>query len=95
MDPDSGTRRRETYVTNTKDGTRYHDAADVSSDAQTPGIPVSDAARARRAYASLPDIRLDKVLEIRRRMEAGLYNTSAEDLADAILYSASNALLCH
>jgi anti-sigma28 factor (negative regulator of flagellin synthesis) len=82
-------------VINTKDGTRVHGAADISIQAEALGIPESDAVRARAAYAQLPDIRLDKVMEIRRRMDAGLYNTSAEDLAEAILCSAANAFLCH
>lgn len=82
-------------MTNTKNGTRFHGANDPTIQADMLDIPLRDAVRARIAYAGLPDIRMDKVLDIRRRMDAGLYRTSAEELADAILCSASNALLCN
>jgi hypothetical protein len=49
---------------------------------------------ARAAYAALPEVRLDKILEIQRRMAAGAFQPSAEDLADAILDSTARSLLC-
>jgi anti-sigma28 factor (negative regulator of flagellin synthesis) len=63
-------------------------------DTAAPANSTEDTLRARAAYAELPDLRLDKVLEIRRRMAAGTFDPSAEELADAILASASNSLLC-
>jgi anti-sigma28 factor (negative regulator of flagellin synthesis) len=59
-----------------------------------PAIPAEQALRARAAYAALPDIRLDKVREVRRRMAAGKFNPSAGDLADAILAFADNTRRC-
>ena len=60
----------------------------------TPAILEGDALRARAAYAQLPDLRLDKVFAIRRRMASGLFDPTAEELAGAILASAARSRLC-
>lgn len=79
---------------NTKDGASIIEILGGYPGAEQPTIPSEDALRARAAYAELPDLRLDKVLEIRHRMALGQFEPSAEELADAILASASNSRLC-
>lgn len=52
-------------------------------------VEISDAARemqiARRAIDQLPDIREDKVNEIKALMQSGKYKPSAQDVLDKIL----------
>lgn len=40
---------------------------------------------ARTAVASAPDVRADKVAEIKAAMQNGTYNVTAQDLADKLL----------
>lgn len=42
---------------------------------------------AKAAVANTPDVRMDKVNEIKERMEAGTYNVSSEEVANKLLES--------
>lgn len=54
-----------------------------------------EAKCASEACRALPEVRLGKVMDMRRRIALGLFHPSAGDLADAILASAARSLLCH
>ena len=78
----------------TQDGISFIGNLGAIADRDAPAIPAEDALRARAAYAELPDLRLHKVFDIRHRMAAGLFEPSAQELADAILASAAKSRLC-
>lgn len=40
---------------------------------------------AKKAIANVPDIRMDKVNDIKKRMESGTYNINMEEVADKLL----------
>lgn len=42
---------------------------------------------AKQAVAATPDVRLDKVNDIKERMASGTYNVSAKELADKLVDS--------
>ena len=42
---------------------------------------------AKQAVAATPDVRLDKVNDIKERIASGTYNVSAKDLADKLIDS--------
>lgn len=42
---------------------------------------------AKQAVAQSPDIRMDKVNEMKQKMASGTYNVSAEELADKLVES--------
>lgn len=48
---------------------------------------------AKQAIAGTPDVRMDKVNEIKRRMESGTYNVTMEEVADKILSSYYDKLI--
>ncbi len=48
---------------------------------------------AKQAVTAVPDVRTDKVNDIRERMESGTYNISAEEVADKIVNSYFNAII--
>ncbi|MGN0318271.1 MAG: flagellar biosynthesis anti-sigma factor FlgM [Lachnospira sp.] len=54
---------------------------------------ISDMAKtystAKAAVKAAPDVRMDKVEDIKARMAAGTYNVSSKDVADKILNSIS------
>lgn len=42
---------------------------------------------AKQAVAATPDVRLDKVNDIKERIASGIYNVSAKDLAEKLIDS--------
>lgn len=52
-------------------------------------LAISDHARelqiAKKAVKNAPDVRMDKVNDIKKRLESGTYNVSAEEVADKIV----------
>ncbi|MDF2951222.1 MAG: hypothetical protein K0S18_805 [Anaerocolumna sp.] len=48
---------------------------------------------AKQAIAGTPDVRMDKVNEIKKRMESGTYNVTMEEVADKILSSYYDKLI--
>lgn len=40
---------------------------------------------AKKAIANVPDVRMDKVNDIKKRMESGTYNINMEEVADKLL----------
>lgn len=85
---------REKHVINTHDGTRIPTTLGAIVGLDLSDVPSAEAVRARSAYAALPDVRLDRVLEMRRRLANGLFQPSAEELADAILSAAARSIPC-
>jgi len=54
------------------------------SDSVSLSAQASDYQIARRAVANAPDVRADRVNQIRERLEAGTYNVSSYDVASRI-----------
>jgi len=56
---------------------------------QTDSVEISERARelarAQRAVEAAPDMRADKVAELKQQIEDGTYNVPAEALADKLL----------
>jgi negative regulator of flagellin synthesis FlgM len=67
---------------------------------KTPGTASSDQVQisqtgkdyqfAKQAVAAVPDLRMDKINDIKNRMESGTYNISAEEVANKITDSYFN-----
>lgn len=48
---------------------------------------------AKQAITGTPDVRMEKVNEIKKRMESGTYNVTMEEVADKILSSYYDKLI--
>jgi len=70
---------REVVAKNRADKTRG------SVDAYQPTALAGEFNLARRAILATPDVRVDRVDDVSRRINAGEYNFSAADVADSIL----------
>lgn len=81
-------------MTNPQIGTRIPGTMGTPGAVAQDGVSLGAVAHARVVYFALPDIRIEKIREIQRRMAAGAFQPSAADLADAILDSAAKSLLC-
>lgn len=49
--------------------------------------------KAMQALSGIPDIRADRVAELRAQIEAGTYNVSGRDIAESVLRRAADQLL--
>lgn len=78
----------QVYQTNTKMAAKTNKTADANDK-----FEISQTAKsyqvAKQAVSAAPDIREDKVAEIKAKMASGTYTVSAEDFADKVLDSAS------
>jgi len=63
------------------------DAPAAQEDSLTLSPPARDVQRVRDHLATLPDVREERVADLRARIERGDYHVSDEDLADSILQS--------
>jgi negative regulator of flagellin synthesis FlgM len=86
-----GQKAIEAYVQKTR-GTSEKPATSTAKETVKPGqdqVSISKAARelqeAQKAVESVPDIREDKVADIKKRINDGTYSISAESLADKLL----------
>ena len=74
-------------VSNVKPRAEAQPAAETVSKADT--VEISDRARelarAKQAVDAAPDVRADKVAELKQKIEDGTYNVPAEALADKLL----------
>lgn len=74
-------------VYNTKKVNKAYSSSSVPTSKDT--LAISDFAKelqiAKQAVLNTPDVRQDKVDEIKKQMEAGNYNVSASQLADKLL----------
>ncbi len=63
----------------------------VGKASQSDKLEISQFAKdyqvAKKALASVPDVRQDKVDDVKKRMENGTYNVSNEDFAEKLLES--------
>lgn len=71
--------QKSTVVENKKN-IKGKDVLDISSTAKEYQI-------AQKAIAQLPDIRMDKIQDIKDKIESGSYNISANEIADKIVTS--------
>ncbi|MDB5095594.1 MAG: Anti-sigma-28 factor, FlgM [Cyanobacteria bacterium RYN_339] len=62
------------------------DAVSVSSMGQ-------DIQKALSAFGSLPDVRADRVAELKAQIAGGEYNVSGKDIAESLLRRATDKLL--
>lgn len=67
-------------VTENKKSTKGKDVLDISSTAKEYQI-------AQKAISQIPDIRMDKVQEIKNKIESNTYNIDANQIADKIVNS--------
>jgi len=73
-----------TKNTNTTQPLGRVDRARSDSDSVSLSAQASDYQVARRAVANAPDVRADRVNQIRERLEAGTYNVSSYAVASRI-----------
>lgn len=71
-------------TTNVK-GTSYSDKLEISQTGK-------DYQIAKQALKSIPDVREDRVKEIKERMESGTYNVSAEEVVNKLVDNYFNEL---
>ena len=61
----------------------------ISKDSQTDALSISSKAKdyqvARKALSDIPDVREDKVNDIKARIQNGTYEVSAEDFAQKLV----------
>jgi negative regulator of flagellin synthesis FlgM len=79
---------------------QLYKANNVKSTSKTKGsslrdsLEISQVAKdyqvARQIVNRTPDVREDKIFEIKRRMETGVYNVSMEEVADKLVESFFN-----
>jgi len=75
-------------VTDTRQVNRRQDKKAEVSQAQTPAqdtAQISERARIQQAVAKAPEVRQDRVAEIKAQIDAGTYNVSNSQLADAMM----------
>lgn len=74
-------------VYKSKKANKAYEATNVSSSKDT--LAISDFAKelqvAKQAVSAAPDVRQEKVDNIKQQMEAGNYNVTASQLADKLL----------
>jgi len=61
-------------------------AADIASGAQADISPrAKDLSHAKQVASDAPDVREEKIAELRRRIDAGKYNVNADAIADRMV----------
>jgi negative regulator of flagellin synthesis FlgM len=64
-----------------------------ASDAVSMSSMGQEIGKAMQALAGIPDIRADRVAELKAQIESGSYNVSGRDIAESVLRRAADQLL--
>lgn len=68
-----------------------------SSSSSTDKLEISQAGKeyqiAKKAVSAAPDVRMDKVNDIKSRMDSGTYNVSAEEVANKLVEGLFNSVI--